>query len=83
VFVVTYGCHTDADGAPVASVEHRDLGLFTEAEVAALPMPDGYRRSIATWFDHLHRQPAAVAADAVRPAAPGTGTSGDGGRVGL
>jgi 8-oxo-dGTP pyrophosphatase MutT (NUDIX family) len=49
VFVVTYGCFPEADVEPVLSPEHRRIGLFGAAEVAALPMPDGYRRSIAAW----------------------------------
>ncbi|MEJ3653852.1 NUDIX domain-containing protein [Actinomycetes bacterium KLBMP 9759] len=50
VFIVTYGCRTSAVSPPVRSAEHTDVGLFTQPEVAALPMPDGYRRSIAAWF---------------------------------
>jgi len=30
--------------------EHKDVGLFTEAEAGRLRMPDGYKRSIATWY---------------------------------
>jgi len=54
VFIVTYGCEpeTEAD-PPVLSHEHKEIGLFSPAEVARLNMPDGYRRSIATWFQHL------------------------------
>ena len=50
VLIVTFGCHTDAGTEPVLSDEHDQVGLFTEAEVAALRMPAGYRRSIATWY---------------------------------
>jgi 8-oxo-dGTP pyrophosphatase MutT (NUDIX family) len=57
VFIVTYGCHL-ADGQdtvdPVLSHEHRQIGLFTEAEVADLIMPLGYKTSITTWYSHLH-----------------------------
>jgi hypothetical protein len=42
VFIVTYGCH--APDAPVHSDEHHEAGLFTPAEVAGLPMPDGHKR---------------------------------------
>jgi 8-oxo-dGTP pyrophosphatase MutT (NUDIX family) len=56
VFIVTYGCYL-ADGQddvdPVLSHEHQRVGLFTEAEVADLVMPAGYKSSIATWFDRL------------------------------
>jgi 8-oxo-dGTP pyrophosphatase MutT (NUDIX family) len=51
VFIVTYGCYLDVDIDPVLSHEHKEIGLFTEAEVAKLNMPDGYRRAIASWFD--------------------------------
>jgi 8-oxo-dGTP pyrophosphatase MutT (NUDIX family) len=53
VFVVTYGCYPDADAEPVLSHEHKEVGLFTEHEVADLTMPDGYKRSIWTWFARL------------------------------
>ena len=38
---------------PVLSHEHKELGLFILSEVDSLPMPDGYRRSIQSWFTHL------------------------------
>jgi 8-oxo-dGTP pyrophosphatase MutT (NUDIX family) len=50
VFIVTYGCRPLATAEPVLSPEHREIGLFGVDEVAALSMPDGYRRSIATWL---------------------------------
>lgn len=53
VFIVTYGCYPDSDDDPIVSHEHHDIGLFTEREVASLPMPDGYKRSIATWLTML------------------------------
>jgi 8-oxo-dGTP pyrophosphatase MutT (NUDIX family) len=56
VFIVTYGCHPDGDGEPVLSPEHKEIGLFTEEEVDGLNMPEGYRRSIATWFEHMRIQ---------------------------
>jgi 8-oxo-dGTP pyrophosphatase MutT (NUDIX family) len=57
VFVVTYGCHANGNvAAPVLSAEHSEVGLFTAAQLTALAMPDGYRRSIATWFARLARQ---------------------------
>ena len=55
VFVVTYGCRPRTEVEPTLSHEHRGVGLFTAAEVAQLPMPDGYRRSIATWRAHPAR----------------------------
>jgi 8-oxo-dGTP pyrophosphatase MutT (NUDIX family) len=55
VFVVTYGCHAEADPPPVLSHEHREVRLFPRAEVTGLRMPDGYRRSIATWYDRAGR----------------------------
>jgi 8-oxo-dGTP pyrophosphatase MutT (NUDIX family) len=38
---------------PVLSGEHRQVGLFGAAELARLALPDGYRRSIALWYDLL------------------------------
>ena len=54
VLIVTYGCHVEpsAPADPVVSDEHTEIGLFTEPEVAHLTMPDGYKRSITTWFAH-------------------------------
>jgi 8-oxo-dGTP pyrophosphatase MutT (NUDIX family) len=51
VFIVTYGCTSSSDAAPVLSHEHNRIGEFAEHEVADLRMPEGYKRSIATWFD--------------------------------
>jgi 8-oxo-dGTP pyrophosphatase MutT (NUDIX family) len=53
VFIVTYGCYPVGDTEPVVSHEHEAIGLFREDEVAALPMPEGYRRSIAAWYARL------------------------------
>jgi 8-oxo-dGTP pyrophosphatase MutT (NUDIX family) len=50
VLIVTYGCHTAADADPVVSHEHKEVGLFTKTEAAALRMPDGYKKSITTWW---------------------------------
>jgi 8-oxo-dGTP pyrophosphatase MutT (NUDIX family) len=53
VFVVTYGATLDPgqdDLTPVPSAEHRQVGLFTGADVDDLPIPAGYRRSIAAWY---------------------------------
>lgn len=49
VLIVTYGVTVDAAPARISD-EHRALGLFTAAEMAALPMPEGYRRSIRDWM---------------------------------
>jgi len=53
VFIVTYGCYPIGNTQPVLSDEHKEIGLFSESDVAALVMPDGYKRSIATWFARL------------------------------
>jgi 8-oxo-dGTP pyrophosphatase MutT (NUDIX family) len=53
VLVVTYGCRAGTDTDPVLSHEHREVGLFTEDEAAALPMPEGYKKSIAAWYAKL------------------------------
>jgi ADP-ribose pyrophosphatase YjhB (NUDIX family) len=53
VFIVTYGCYPRGDNAPALSNEHNEIGLFDEREVAALPMPAGYKRSITRWYAQL------------------------------
>ncbi|MFC5745886.1 hypothetical protein [Actinomadura rugatobispora] len=54
VVIVTYGCTVlDPDIEPVVSHEHKQLGLFTAAQVPALHMPDGYKRSIGDWFARM------------------------------
>ncbi|HEU0087582.1 MAG TPA: NUDIX domain-containing protein [Pseudonocardiaceae bacterium] len=55
VFIVAYGCFFSAGDEPVLSDEHTEIGLFTEHEVPSLVMPDGYKRSVALWFDRLGR----------------------------
>lgn len=53
VFIVTYGCYAESDTEPLLSHEHKEIGLFTEHEVPTLTMPEGYKRSIANWYDRL------------------------------
>lgn len=53
VLIVTYGCHTASSESPRLSDEHKELGFFTEAEVADLSMPAGYKQSIRSWYAHL------------------------------
>ncbi|HEY3690473.1 MAG TPA: NUDIX hydrolase [Pseudonocardiaceae bacterium] len=53
VFIVTYGCTTDSTAGAVVSHEHNRIAEFVEHKIAALPMPEGYKRSIGTWFDQL------------------------------
>lgn len=55
VLIVTYGCYASTEATatgPVVSSEHKEAALFTGAEVPGLVMPDGYKRSIATWYAH-------------------------------
>ncbi len=49
VLIVTYGV-TVAPGCPRISAEHSAMGLFGPADLPALPMPEGYRRSIRDWM---------------------------------
>ncbi|MFD8780976.1 NUDIX domain-containing protein [Kitasatospora sp. NPDC059599] len=52
VFIVTYGCTaTDADRSPVVSHEHKEAGLFHRDEVPGLVMPQGYKDSVARWYE--------------------------------
>ncbi|MRH93520.1 NUDIX domain-containing protein [Nocardia sp. SYP-A9097] len=53
VLIVTYGCYPDTAAEPVLSHEHKEIGLFREDKIARLTMPDGYKRSITTWFSRL------------------------------
>ena len=53
VVIVTYGCYVHSTDPPVVSNEHKKAGLFTPAQVQGLVMPEGYKRSVATWFAHL------------------------------
>lgn len=53
VFIVTYGCFPGGDSEPIVSEEHNAIGLFAEDEIATLPMPEGYKHSIATWYERL------------------------------
>jgi len=58
VFIVTYGCALAAgqdDVAAVVSHEHKRVAMFQWHEVEDLPMPQGYKRSIAAWYAHLDR----------------------------
>lgn len=49
VLIVTYGC-TALTAAPAkVSDEHLEVGLFPLTAVAGLPLPTGYRTSIASW----------------------------------
>ena len=57
VVIVTYGCHVLSTDRPVVSGEHAEADLFAPDAVLRLVMPDGYKRSIAAWFDHLSGGP--------------------------
>ena len=49
VLVVTYGCEATDWPSTLASPEGNDVALFTIDELEALPLPEGYRRSIRRW----------------------------------
>jgi mutator protein MutT len=49
VLIVTYGCRAEPLDAIRWSAEHRRGLLASLDEVAGLPMPEGYRRSIRAW----------------------------------
>jgi 8-oxo-dGTP pyrophosphatase MutT (NUDIX family) len=49
VLIVTYGVRRLNRRTMQVSSEHRRLGLFAPGELDALPMPEGYRRSIRAW----------------------------------
>lgn len=50
VLIVTYGCYPTSVDTLAHSAEHKALGQFTLQEVQTLPMPDGYKKSIAAWM---------------------------------
>ncbi len=52
VFIATYGCHPTTTPELVLSNEHLAATLFSEQELPALNLPNGYRRSITTWLNH-------------------------------
>jgi 8-oxo-dGTP pyrophosphatase MutT (NUDIX family) len=56
VLIVTYGAEVTTTAPPVLSHEHKQVGLFAADDVASVRMPDGYKRSIATWYARC-RQP--------------------------
>lgn len=51
VVIVTYGCHAEPFDDLARSPEHEAVGLFELDRLAALPMPEGYRRSIRAWAE--------------------------------
>jgi 8-oxo-dGTP pyrophosphatase MutT (NUDIX family) len=53
VLIVTYGCFVDQNPPVQVSSEHTEARLFGHAEVGALRMPSGYRRSIDDWYTRL------------------------------
>ncbi|WP_059008021.1 NUDIX hydrolase [Streptomyces specialis] len=58
VLIVTYGCYVlTPEAEPVLSHEHKQIGLFSADEIDALTMPQGYKRSIHTWYAHLAANP--------------------------
>jgi 8-oxo-dGTP pyrophosphatase MutT (NUDIX family) len=60
VVIVTYGCFVHSTDPPVISNEHKRIGRFLPGQVPDLVMPEGYKRSVATWFARLaaEQQPA-------------------------
>ena len=49
VLIVTYGLRCTDDSEMRVSSEHRRLGLYAPAELDALPIAEGYRRSVRAW----------------------------------
>jgi len=49
VRIVSYGCRLRGEFAPKLSAEHAAFGLHGPDELARLPLPEGYRRSIESW----------------------------------
>jgi 8-oxo-dGTP pyrophosphatase MutT (NUDIX family) len=55
VLILTYGCLPTPFSQVTHSPEHKAVGLFHPEEIPALRMPEGYKKSIQTWIDHLKR----------------------------
>jgi 8-oxo-dGTP pyrophosphatase MutT (NUDIX family) len=53
VLIVTYGLQPLEQAELQLSHEHKALGRFSIDEIAALRMPEGYRRSIHDWAAQL------------------------------
>jgi hypothetical protein len=51
VLIVTYGCYPAPFASVTHSPEHKAVGLFTLQEIHALPMPEGYKKSIQAWAE--------------------------------
>lgn len=56
VVIVTYGCRPLGETKLTISAEHQALGMFGVEEIAALAMPEGYKRSIRSWDQRLREQ---------------------------
>ena len=53
VVIVTYGVKRRDEQEFRISNEHRRFGWFTLHQIEALPIPEGYRRSIRAWSGRL------------------------------
>ncbi len=53
VVVLAYGCVETGSGGVILSDEHKEMRWFPLADVDALTMPDGYKRSIASWSGRM------------------------------
>jgi 8-oxo-dGTP pyrophosphatase MutT (NUDIX family) len=51
VLIITYGCYPAPFASVTHSPEHKAVGLFTLGEIQALPMPEGYKKSIQAWIE--------------------------------
>jgi 8-oxo-dGTP pyrophosphatase MutT (NUDIX family) len=49
VLVLTYGCREHSTRSAVLSDEHTHFAWVSLGDVASVPMPDGYKASIARW----------------------------------
>jgi 8-oxo-dGTP pyrophosphatase MutT (NUDIX family) len=53
VVIITYGVKRRDESELRISDEHRRFGFFTLHQIEALPIPEGYRRSIRAWSGRL------------------------------
>jgi mutator protein MutT len=53
VVVLAYGCVETGSGEAILSGEHKEMRWFPLADVDALRMPDGYKRSVRSWSGRM------------------------------
>ncbi|GCE14988.1 NUDIX hydrolase [Tengunoibacter tsumagoiensis] len=55
VLILSYGCYPTPFAQVTHSLEHKAVGQFTPEEIPHLNMPEGYKKSIASWVAYLQQ----------------------------